>query len=1094
MTDTPQDLGGQIRPGQRVGPYTVVEEVGSGGMATVFRATDPRGRVVALKVLHPQSVQPEEVKRFTREYQTLQRLDHPNIVHVYETGMVGRFPWIAMEFVEGSDLDDVLSSWAEHPPTDRFVKTEALFRGMAEALGHIHDKGLIHRDVKPSNVLVAKDGTPKISDFGVVKDPDATGTQLTVAGRLVGTVAFMAPELISGEAVDPRADLYALGAVLYVMLTGKRPIEAKSVAGYLARHLTEVPAAPSSHDPSIPRHLEKVCQRLLAKEPSHRYQTAAAAIAGLELTEEAGPAPLRGRDDLMLAWSTRLQELRDGGGGELVLRGAPGSGRSHLLATVAELARTMDIAVAYTRGVDKLFSGLLESLGANGMGPDGLAEALEGQTALIAVDDFVEEGQGDALRALVHDRVTREGAAWLLAYPVDAAESDLHFASSGLPLEVMEIGPLERPAVIAMLRDRNLAGAAAPVLGRRLHADYGGNPGGVVGQFEALVESGWIEERGDELRATVPLDRFKKAALPVPRVVREALAERMDSLDVTALNLCRTLALLGRPSGPSLLCRCAGAGGLEAGEALDDLVRRQLLQREGEGPEELLRFAHPSAPAVVAEGMTEFERAQIHGRIAKVLMSRRRREALLEVAEHLMAAGDRATAYPMLIRAARREARAGLYSIVLRICERAEAIRLTAERTLEADEVVRNRRWLRMLMGEAHLGRGEWPAAAAHLAEAVEAAREEGDQAVVSRCLGSLGRAQFRKGDLEQAEKTLEEALDLAERGAPERAATSRALADIKLRSGEFAAARDLWQETLDAAVQSGSSDQEGRARRGLAHARALLGDLSGAALLLEEADDLLGHRGDPRVHAAVLARIVELDIAAGRLGNATHRSEQLLTLVRQQELAERFAEVLGLRAEALSRVGDTEGSLAAAREAETYATAFEARRWDARLRAARAYADGGALESLANVLPEPGEVPSSIIYDPPAQLAGLRARLQATRDPMGARDLAMWAMVRPDARLAISRAMIARDAGIALSGTGATEIAANAVRAGLDAMPKQGADGLILELLLVLYAATQEEAVADRASAIVERVGERLSPGNRMRFYARPDVARVRS
>ncbi|MBA2320259.1 MAG: serine/threonine protein kinase, partial [Deltaproteobacteria bacterium] len=271
------DLGRHPEPGDLLGPFRLLERIGAGGMATVYRAAHPSGAIVAVKVLNPATVAQEDVRRFTREYQLLARIDHPNVVKTYEAGVRQGYPWLALEYVAGTDLATLIDQWAANPPADRFERAEHLLRGLCRALQYVHDLGFVHRDLKPQNVLVTAEGDAKLTDFGVVKAGEGV-TQLTMAGRLVGTVAFMAPEQITGEPLDRRTDLYALGAVLYMMLTFRRPIEAASVAGYLARHLTEVPRPPSDWEPSIPRRLERICQRLLVKDRSARYPSALAVL------------------------------------------------------------------------------------------------------------------------------------------------------------------------------------------------------------------------------------------------------------------------------------------------------------------------------------------------------------------------------------------------------------------------------------------------------------------------------------------------------------------------------------------------------------------------------------------------------------------------------------------------------------------------------------------------------------------------------------------------------------------------------------------------------------------------------------------------
>ncbi|MFT6821099.1 MAG: serine/threonine protein kinase, partial [Myxococcota bacterium] len=160
-------------PGTVFGPYTLHEAVGMGGMASVFRATRDDGQVAAVKILHPTSLQDEDVRRFSREFATLSGLSHDNVIRVYESGYLGAFPWIAMEYVEGSDLAAVAKTW-DHPVSPaKMPVIEGLLRALCSGLDYIHERGLIHRDLKPANVLMTADGVPKISDFGVVKDATA---------------------------------------------------------------------------------------------------------------------------------------------------------------------------------------------------------------------------------------------------------------------------------------------------------------------------------------------------------------------------------------------------------------------------------------------------------------------------------------------------------------------------------------------------------------------------------------------------------------------------------------------------------------------------------------------------------------------------------------------------------------------------------------------------------------------------------------------------------------------------------------------------------------------------------------------------------
>ncbi len=1071
--------------GSQVGRYRLERALGAGGMASVYLGAAPDGTVVAVKVMHPASLLPEDRRRFTREYDALARMDHPNIVRVFESGVADNYPWIAMEYVDGPDLETAIATLRDLPHEVRWARIEQVLRGLCAGLQYVHDLGLIHRDLKPTNVLLTKAWEPKISDFGVVKDGNAAHTALTKAGRLVGTVAFMAPEQITGEPADHRADLYALGAVLYVMLTGRRPIEAKSIAGYLARHLTEVPAAPGTLDPSVPPRLEKVCMRLLCKEPDRRYATTRALLQALDRPAGPGRLPLRGRDAVLAHWSRRLARLADGRSGVITVTGALGSGRTFLLDALADEATTHGVQVVRVRPHGDALTHLLRALGSQ---PDAAP-------AVLLVDDLDElpDGDPEVLARAVRDARAGDRAALLVVYTALGSHGRLADlatgATTGVPADQVLLEPLDRDAVTTMLRDRGITGPAAPVLGRRLHEAFDGLPGAIQQQLDTLTDAGWLRSDDDGLTVVVPIKQLRSATLPIPPALRARLLASLSELDALQRELVDVLALLERPASAGLLERCA-AQAASAARALDGLVRRGVLRREAHEAQETLSFTHPCAGGVYRDAMPKDVAQRLHGTIARALSSHRRRDAATEIARHLLAAGAHAEAYPMFVRAARRAARTGLFLEVLQTCAQARSIRDTAEPALTPDDRVRARRWLAMLEGEAQLARGHWPEAVTPLEEAVEAARAEGDPAALARCLGSLGRAHYRQGDFLQAAPRLEEALRHGEPEAPERAAATRALADIRLREGRLDEARTLWQEALDLAHQMGSRDGEARARRGMAHVAALQGHLVVAADMLDGAEDLLKPSGDDRVRAGVMARALELDIVAGRFGSGAIRAEQLLELSRTRELAERLPEAFALHAEALAAVGHRDQAAEAARDALTYARAQGPTYWDARLRAARVLCALGDLPGALDALPEASHLPVQRVDDPPAQLAVLRARCVAAERPLDALDLAQWALVRPAPLLAFRAARIAADAARALHAAGDTEGARTAAKRGLRLLDGPGGDGLRLEILLAFHTASPDPRVLAAAGQLAGRLLEALPSALGATFRARPEIA----
>jgi tetratricopeptide (TPR) repeat protein len=571
--------------------------------------------------------------------------------------------------------------------------------------------------------------------------------------------------------------------------------------------------------------------------------------------------------------------------------------------------------------------------------------------------------------------------------------------------------------------------------------------------------------------------------------VCERLLERLQELEPEDRELCEVLALIDRPSSPTLLERCREFGA-DTQRRIDGLVKARVLARTLEEDQEQVRLADPYAARVLRTTLRPQDKRRLHGLIAQALASRKRREGALEVATHLRAAGDDAAAYPLYVQAARRVAREGRFGEVLDICDAAEQVRAKAELSLDPAERPKLARWLHLLRGEALLARQAWDEAVAPLAAAAEAARQEGDSSAIARTTGSLGRAHYRAGRFSEAEPLLSSALRSAEQGAPERAAALRALADIALRGGRLEEAEGLWSGAMEAAASMGSRDAVARAKRGLAHLRAIQGRLQDAVELLGQADDLLNPDGDHRVRAGVLARAIELDTASGRFGASLYRAETLVELARRHGMGERLPDAYALLADLLWRLGEHEEAEDAAQQSLVFANATDRASWDSRMRTAHVLADLGKHHEALGAMPAPDAVGPSPVDDPPAQFAALSARLYAEADPARARDLATWALTRPPPLLLLSGVRVAQDAASALLSLGHTEAARNAVKRGLKLLSATD-DGLRLELLVTMQRASPDPRVMDAIRQIALRMMP-LMPLNAVESFRARDVIRL--
>lgn len=268
------------------GRYELHRRLARGGMADVFLARDQLlDRPVAVKVLFPQfAAEPTFVERFRREAQAAANLNHPSIVAVYDWGEHDDTYFIVMEYVEGRSLAEIISAEGTlHPDRSAEIATD-----VAAALGFAHRNGTVHRDVKPGNILITPSGQVKVTDFGIAR-AFGGGDDLTQTGSVMGTATYFSPEQAQGKNVDPRSDLYSLGIVLFEMITGSPPFLGDSPVAIAYKHVQEAPPRPTSINPAVPKSLEGIIARLLAKNPDQRYASAEDVRADLRRFREGQP-------------------------------------------------------------------------------------------------------------------------------------------------------------------------------------------------------------------------------------------------------------------------------------------------------------------------------------------------------------------------------------------------------------------------------------------------------------------------------------------------------------------------------------------------------------------------------------------------------------------------------------------------------------------------------------------------------------------------------------------------------------------------------------------------------------------------------------
>jgi CheY-like chemotaxis protein len=427
MMDTPADP----RIGQVIAGYRIDSLIGRGGMGVVYRAEHLNlRRSAAIKIIAPEYTEARGFRdRFEREARISAALQHPNVVTVYDAGDVDGLLYLAMQYIEGSDLAAMLSEQGRLRPY-RAIDT---CRQVAAALDAAHALGLVHRDVKPANVLI-EGRRAFLTDFGLTKRLATTNTALTRAGDVVGTIHYVAPEQIEGRPVDARADLYSLGCLFYHCLVGEVPFPRESDVAVIYAHLSEEPPKPSKLRPDLPEGLDAVIAKALEKSPERRFATCGDLMAAARaVIDAAGPLSETRGGRTTVASPEESDQRAMGAAIESAAGAAAADRRPRVLLAGADSNTRAIARVALGNRIDVEETPRAEEI---------LGAARDLRPDLVIVD-WDAPGAPDAVGALRADAVTRDAKLLLLVDParigshaVAAAGADERLASPFSPLQL----------------------------------------------------------------------------------------------------------------------------------------------------------------------------------------------------------------------------------------------------------------------------------------------------------------------------------------------------------------------------------------------------------------------------------------------------------------------------------------------------------------------------------------------------------------------------------------------------------------------------------------------------------------------------------
>ena len=971
-------MGGvTLCPGDTIGPYRYQRPLGRGGMSHVILGRDPAGVAVALKILKANRFR-TGLARFRREFRALARLKHPNVIRVESYGDIHGHPYIAMECVEGSDLYQEIRGLPRTDLSKRWARVEEVLIDLCRALAYIHQRGLIHRDLKPSNVLINEDGVCKLTDFGIVKELDPE-TDVQLSTTLVGTWAYASPEQISGRALDHRSDLYSLGVILYTMLTGRRPFQAKNMSGYLQQHQEHEATPPIKLVPGTPVQLNAICMRLLQKLPRNRFQSAQEILYQLEQIDmEPGEdqdsaqwSPvLVGRDDAVDRTRDAVGRLTRSQGGVLLIEGGEGSGKTRMVGVALHHARLMGIPVHQTpmasgagsfesvlsigrrlsEALDEevspeLIDGLAAFVKEEGqIGSDaryqlfdGMRDALQRILSrgpwILAIDDFhnapgpLVELLGYIVRSLIgRDKLPlliilsarRDKNTALMAGVRDGTALSMH-------PEVIQLRALSADHVRAIVTDMLGDGRAALDLARTLSEETEGNPFFVAEFLRSLIQQGVIEPKADQgYKLIANAMDLAGGELTIPHSVRAMVRDRLLPLGDHAREVVDTLSVAGRDTDLDVLLDVLGCSEEQALDALDLLVESGLITERRLSGQVLVDFSHRKVGDVAYRDLEPEWRASLHRRLAVALEMRAVDNPIVSeaVGEHYSRAGESGKAYRHLTSTALRLWQRSLTAEAWEMSER--AVQLAESASGDLSEADFDRARLDVLRVRAYMSynRGAWEQAEHIMASLQGVATKLGDKALAAEAALDRGVALKRLGRAEAGLQMIQ-AVVTGARAQGDRGVVMEGLRRLALYAWENGDL-DKCEHLASQGLVSGQGEAFENSRAGLlivlTAVQAERGELAQAIAGLSEAESIFMRLRNKRAHCIVLCNLSELHLSQGEVEQALNTAQEALNLGTDVDFHVGIAAALRVCAMARMDVGDVDGAGNALTRALTYA------------------------------------------------------------------------------------------------------------------------------------------------------------------------------
>ena len=784
------EIGGiEIQPGFYIDNYRYVRPIGKGGMADVLLGQDPSNRDVAIKVLKANRFKVGK-KRFSREFRTLAKMKHPNVIRVDSYGDIHGHPYIAMDYIEGTDLHKTIRSFPVLSLAERWKNVREILIDLVRGLSHIHSHGIVHRDLKPSNILMDKLGRCIITDFGIVKE---LNSDLEVSTSLVGTWAYASPEQISGQDLDHRSDLYSLGIILYAMLCGRRPFAANNMSGYLKLHQEQPPRPPSTFTPEVPTQLEEICLRLLEKSPQDRFQSAQEILKYLGEEED----DLKKFQQIVVEKIPFFQEqicsqmlsiIQNNLNHVTLITGDDGFGKSRVLTEFEKKLSSMGLPFKRLRAPNKqapyetaiqlakyiakesgilslhstieIFSKTTQKVETNlqhrlfDETAFALRSLLEERPQIFLIDDvnLCHESSYDFFLYLQH--VTMERLQLPLFFFLTSNSIHHRFPK----VEKIFLKELSKEDIVTLLKKLTPEQNDLELIAQKVLDETDGIPLFLNAFIKQLVkEKILISLDGKYIWQKLPA-QIVGQNFDIPLSIRQLVNRKFNSYSKEQIEVLELLAVSDRPLQIEIILEVLDWSENELFDVLEFLLKEKIISAQKKNLTEYFELSRRKFSEVVYENLSAEKRINFHAQIADLLKNNNplpNLNILQQIGEHYRCANQPGEAFIYLCQAGIKLWERGLLSAALHNIQLAHPLTKTAKQNLSQNEFEKARYNLLFVRSALAHNKGEWVEAIKHLKTQWRYAKRLNDWNRIAQTLLDLGDVLARLGQTEEGKQKI---------------------------------------------------------------------------------------------------------------------------------------------------------------------------------------------------------------------------------------------------------------------------------------------------------------------------------------------------